>query len=147
MEYRARTTITLNAELDILREIKELCEKERKSLSEKVNELFIGELEKKAVGEANPIKIPYGLDREKPSYNKHNPLQTLDDFITDGLYTSKTWQPIFSKIENNDQLQKYENLLTTMNTAAKDRHHFIKTGKTTIRSGRMERIPIMDDLK
>lgn len=75
MEYRTRTTITINAELDILKEIKDLCEKERKSLSEKINELFIGELEKKVVGQ-NPLNISYDIQREKPS------LGTLDAWIS-----------------------------------------------------------------
>jgi hypothetical protein len=66
MEYHTRTTITVNAELDILKEIKELCEKERKSLSEKINELFIEELEKKVVGCKNPLNVSYNQQEEKP---------------------------------------------------------------------------------
>lgn len=66
MEYRTRTTITVNAELDILKDIKELCEKERKSLSEKINELMIGELEKKALGDYTPINVSYNKAEEKP---------------------------------------------------------------------------------
>lgn len=76
MEYRSRTTITVNAEVDILKEIKELCEKERKSLSEKVNELFIGELEKKVKGSLNPLNVHYGIQEEKLSFG------TLDQWLT-----------------------------------------------------------------
>lgn len=85
MEYRNRTVFTSNAELDVLNEIKELCRKERKTLSEKINELFIEELEKKAVGETNPLGISYGRQEEKPS------LGTLDAWIrrTDAIQLIK----------------------------------------------------------
>ena len=44
--YRQRTQTTINCELSTLRDFQTLCETERRSLSEKLNELMLKELDR-----------------------------------------------------------------------------------------------------
>ena len=59
--YRDRGQLYISAEKDILKEFQELCDKERKSVSLKLNEMMTEELQKNPLGPlaGNPINIMY----------------------------------------------------------------------------------------
>ena len=65
-EYRDRIIKTLNFEQQIFKEFEQLCKEERVYPSQKLQELMIGELEKKVVGSQNPLNVSYGNQKEKP---------------------------------------------------------------------------------
>lgn len=57
---------TLNFETDRYKEFQDLCWSERKSVSEKIDEMITETLEKKVMGSQNPINVSYGEEQEKP---------------------------------------------------------------------------------
>jgi len=57
---------TLNFEEHIFSEFEELCKEENIYPSHKLQKLMIGELEKKVVGNPNPLNVSYGKAEEKP---------------------------------------------------------------------------------
>jgi hypothetical protein len=65
-DYHNRLPILISVEKDRWRDFQELCDRERKSYSFKLNELMEDELEKNAIGVCNPIKIRYGKEQHKP---------------------------------------------------------------------------------
>lgn len=75
-DYRTRVAKTLNFEEHIFSDFEELCKEENVYPSHKLQELIIGELEKKVVGHKNPLNVLYGKEKEKSSV-----LGTLDNWI------------------------------------------------------------------
>jgi hypothetical protein len=59
-KFRNRLYVGFNFEADRIREFEEICWRERKSMSEKLNEMVEEQLEKNVAGLNNPIKISYG---------------------------------------------------------------------------------------
>jgi hypothetical protein len=59
-KYRHRLYVGFNFEQDRIKEFEDLCWRERKTMSDKLNEMISEQLEKNAVGLNNPIKISYG---------------------------------------------------------------------------------------
>ena len=59
--------VLFNMERDMHKEFQELCWSERKTVSEKLNELIMEVIEKKALGDQTPINISYGKEQDKPS--------------------------------------------------------------------------------
>jgi hypothetical protein len=76
-EYRERQSVLISFERDRYKDFIDLCDRERKSVSLKINEMLEEELEKNATGEVNPIRIRY---REKQQ-NKFSQ-STLDDWLS-----------------------------------------------------------------
>lgn len=64
--FRNRTQANLQVERDRWLEFIELCDKERKSVSLKIDEMLAEELQKNALGAQTPINILYGIEKEKP---------------------------------------------------------------------------------
>lgn len=73
--------MTLSVEKDRWKDFEELCYKERKSVSLKIAEMLEEELEKKALGESNPIRISYGTEKEKPSQSDIRIWLSRDDAV------------------------------------------------------------------
>lgn len=69
-KYRNIHRLNINIEKDMLNEFRDLCWEERKSLSDKINELIVETVEKKVVGSQNPLNISYGIQEEKPSVSQ-----------------------------------------------------------------------------
>jgi seryl-tRNA synthetase len=77
-EYRERQSVLISFERDRYKDFIDLCDRERKSVSLKINEMLEEELEKNVIGEANPIRIRY---EEKQQQNKFSQ-STLDDWLS-----------------------------------------------------------------
>jgi hypothetical protein len=93
-EYSERVTKTLNFESRVYSDFEKLCTEERTYPSHRLQELMVGELEKKGVGAMDPLNIRYHKPTEKP-------LQTgLDNWIkrSDAYENIKTMDPYL--IEN-----------------------------------------------
>jgi hypothetical protein len=140
-KYRNTTPFLFNAELDMLNELREVCRKENKSVQEKLNELIIHEVETAGIGENNPLGITYGpaVQQKITQFNAANPLETLDLFLDNSVIGLKQWQPAFAEIQDQERMNKYVNLASTIHTAAKDRLSFLKTGKGVVRIGNVQR--------
>lgn len=76
-EYRSREQVLFSAERDLISEFRELCDKENKSLSLKLNEMIQEELEKNEWAADNPLRINFSR-ANKSVYNR--PF-TLDPYI------------------------------------------------------------------
>lgn len=64
-KYRNIHRLNVNIEKDMLNEFRDLCWSEKKTLSDKINELIVETVEKKALGERNPIDVQYGIPEKK----------------------------------------------------------------------------------
>jgi hypothetical protein len=69
-DYRTRVAKTLNFEEHIFSEFEELCKEENVYPSHKLQQLMIGELEKKVVGHQNPLNVSYRQEKEKLSQSE-----------------------------------------------------------------------------
>lgn len=76
-DYRTRVAKTLNFEEHIFSDFEELCKEENVYPSHKLQELIIGELEKKVVGQKNPLNVSYGKVKEKLSQSQSDIRQWL----------------------------------------------------------------------
>jgi hypothetical protein len=65
-EYSERVTKTLNFESRVYSDFEKLCTEERTYPSHRLQELMVGELEKKGVGAMDPLNIRYHKQEEKP---------------------------------------------------------------------------------
>jgi hypothetical protein len=70
-EYRRRISKYLNFEEQIFSEFEELCKDRNVYVSHYLQQLMIGELEKKVVGQ-NPLNVPYRIQKEKPLSQQHD---------------------------------------------------------------------------
>lgn len=66
-KYRNIHRLNINIERDMFNDFKDLCWDERKSISDKINELILETVEKKAFGDQTPIKISYNRPQQKAS--------------------------------------------------------------------------------
>jgi hypothetical protein len=137
-KYRNTTPFLFNAELDRFNEFKELCHKEKKSVQEKLNELIIQTIETDGIGKDNPLGITYGppVQQKITSFNAENPLETLDLFTDNGVIGLKQWQPAFAQEENQERIDKYANLITTMDKAVKAQQAYLKTSRRQVLTGK-----------
>ena len=123
--YRDRSQLFISAEKDILKEFQELCDKEKKSVSLKLNEMMTEELQKNPLGPlaGNPINIMFdhGI---KPI--KQEP---LDKYLQENFVTSRDWFGYYSKINDIDHVRRHEALAVTISKQAKQRVNYLKTGK------------------
>ena len=79
-KYRNIHRFNVNIEKDRFNDFKDLCWEERKSISDKINELIIETVEKKALGDQTPINVSYGKEQEKPLQQQPQQL-TLNDWV------------------------------------------------------------------
>lgn len=143
-KYRNTTPFLFNAELDRLNEFKAVCHKEKKSVQEKLNELIIQAVERAGIGENNPLGITYGPPvQQKISNFTNNPLEVLDHFIDNGITKVSDWQQAYLEVQDQERIDKYLNLTDSMYTAAKNRRSVIKTGRVTVRAGKVQTLPFM----
>jgi hypothetical protein len=144
-KYRNTTPFLFNPELDRFNEFKELCHREKKSISEKLNELIVQAIETDGIGEDNPLGIMYGpvVQRKITNFNVNNPLETLDWFIENGIIRVKDWQPAYAEVQDKDRMEKYVNLTYIMHSTAEDRLSFLKTSKAVVRTGKVQQLPTM----
>lgn len=68
--------------------------------------------------------------------NPINPLGALDWFIDNRIIGPKEWQPVFAEVE-------YMNLTEVMQIAAKARLSYLKTGRPTVTTGKIQTLPTM----
>lgn len=134
-EYAERVAKTLNFESRVYSDFEKLCIEERIYPSHKLQELMIGELEKKGVGLVDPLNIRYRKQAEKP-LSRTKPIETLDFFLDTGLFTTKTWDPVFKEIDDSKKMTKVENMLAVMHSSAKNRNYFLQTGRAVVTSGK-----------
>lgn len=64
-EYRQRKGIFFNVEQNAWEAFQELCDKERKTISLKLNEMLKEELQKNEIGRSNPLNLSYGIHTNK----------------------------------------------------------------------------------
>jgi hypothetical protein len=127
--YRDRGQLFISAEKDILKEFQELCDKERKSVSLKLNEMMMDELQKNPLGVAgnNPINVDFN-NRSIKSSN----VESLDYFIERNAITSRHWHKFYDGVNDIHRLERHEALTLTIQKAVKQRHSYLKTGKYLI---------------
>jgi hypothetical protein len=71
--YKQRIPLTINLESNLREEFEEIARKEGKSLSEKLQEVMLGEIQrKKAIGPENPIGISYNDIEDNKSLDLNN---------------------------------------------------------------------------
>lgn len=133
-EYRARVTKTLNFENQIYEEFEEECHKQRQYPSHILQEFMVEFLEKKGVGDADPLR----LKRSKRS-RKQSPREIIDDIIG-SQFTLDAWTQNLKEI--ND-LERLENNLATGVIAIKNERYFRKTGRRIVVSGQTFSVPSM----
>ena len=130
-KYRTRVPVTINLEDQILRDFKELCYKERVSMSEKIN-LFMEQELKKEVGPnaPNAIGVAYQRNTYKGYGNSSvNYTEPLDKYLSENFVTSRDWFSYYSKIDDIDHVKRHEALAVTISKQAKQRANYLKTGK------------------
>lgn len=66
--FRDRGQALLSVERDRWKDFIDLCDKERKSVAYKFDEMIAAELQKNALGDQTPISIRYGEPQNKPSF-------------------------------------------------------------------------------
>lgn len=133
-KYRTRVPVTINLEDQILRDFKELCYKERVSMSEKVN-LFMEQELKKEVGPnaPNAIGVAYQRNTYKGYGNSSaNYTEPLDKYLSENFVTSKDWFSFYQRIDDIAQVERHEALAVTISKQARQRMHFLKTGKCLV---------------
>lgn len=85
-KYKVRVPITMNLDNDTLQAFKELCRRDRLSLSERINSFMAEEL-KKEVGHATPIAITYNnngsnyLDKRQTLISSFANYSTVKDSV------------------------------------------------------------------
>lgn len=144
-KYRNTTPFLFNAEVDRFNEFKDLCHRERKSTAQKLNELIVQTIETDGIGKDNPLRISYGqaVQQKITSFNAENPIETIDQFLENGIMGYKQWEPAFRKVDNQEQMERYTNLTEVMYKAAKNRLSFLKTGRAVVETGRIQYTPSM----
>ena len=128
-KYKERVSISLNTDREIFNQYMELVRKQGLSVSESLTALMKESIQKNQVWAAsnNPIKITYSNDINQPG--KKDDITSLDYFIENKRVTSDYWHNCFSKVDSSDQIARYEALSLTIHNQAKQRKHFLKTGK------------------
>src|SRR5690242_4343037 len=125
--YHDRTSTSLSLEKQMLADFLDLCHKERKTLTEKLNEMVQEELEKNAIGnETNPIAIPY-----KNTVLSQEGRNTLDYYIDKGYVTQKHFISEFME-KPEELLNRYQALGVTIAAAVKQVSYHRRTGKYLI---------------
>lgn len=124
--YRDRSQLFISAEKDILKEFQELCDKERKSVSLKLNEMMLEEVQKNPLGPVagNPINIEFNNQSIKSSN-----VESLDYFIERNAITSRHWHKFYDRVNDIQRLERHEALTLTIQKAVKQRHSYLKTGR------------------
>ena len=90
-EFRDRKQILISVERDMYKEFQLLCDRERKSTSLKFKEMIGEELEKNALGPANPANIQYSIYQytESNQPTVHIPLDRFIDINDVNRLTEK----------------------------------------------------------
>jgi hypothetical protein len=70
-KYHSRTYVGFNFEADRIKDFEHLCWTEHKTMSEKINEMVNGELEKNAIRAPNPINVSFDPEHNKDTVS-HN---------------------------------------------------------------------------
>lgn len=143
--FRTKRLLTFNAELDIVKEFEEICHNERKSITEKLNELIVHTVERAGIGENNPLGITYGpaVQRKITNFNTNNPVEIVDQFIQNGIIGIKDWQAAFAEVQDQPLMQRIANLTEVMRISAKARLSYLKTGIAPVTSGKVQQLPSM----
>ena len=126
--YTDRKPVYFHTEGSILEQFKEVCYRERKDVAEKLNELMRTEIQKNVSPRLRtPINITFSNDINQSG--KKDDITSLDYFIEKKHITSDYWHDYFSKKDSYDEVMRYEALSLTIHNQAKQRRHFLKTGR------------------
>ncbi len=128
--YNHRIIITTNMEANLKEEFEDYAYSERKSFAEALQDIMREAIErKKSLGvlAGNPINISYD-NHIKPI--KQEP---LDKYLEENFVTSKDWFSFYQRIDDIAQVERHEALAVTISKQARQRMHFLKTGKCLAR--------------
>ena len=81
-EYRTRIAATLNFEMNVYEEFQDLCKKEEISVSKRLQDIMVEEIQKNALGSHNPIGVLYNLYNNKPNKSCQSDLTQWFDHVS-----------------------------------------------------------------
>lgn len=113
--YNTRTGVSFNTDKDMLTQFKEICKKEDKDFSMKINELMREEIIKKELGRTNPISVAYNSSTGVIQLDKRQAfIQMFGNFsnIKEGFKYLKDSQLTLDDIEeiNRENMNLQESL-------------------------------------
>jgi hypothetical protein len=115
-KYRNGRRVNLYVENDMLNDFKDICWSERKTLTDKINELIIETVEKKAKGDHTPIKVSYARKENKSSTAATTATTTTTIHLNLGF-----WLEHVKNVDNQKELDEIVAFTNVINRRASKR--------------------------